>query len=165
MFIILLSIESIKLVLYKYQYIKASSGKSVPDIYSFPLYCPPTGGLGRAGSSKLLRYYILAFPSELSIGINISNLGDNDDDSGKAEFITTRPLPLLLPNLPEKVLLLVTEEKSDRSVLELAAINSIPLTGATGEGELDCRYCKIIFCGLVIRMFSKDNNDDETGSL
>jgi hypothetical protein len=43
------------------------------------------------------------------------------------------------------VLLLVAEEKSDRSVPELIAFGGVLLSEAAGKGELDCRYHRILF--------------------
>lgn len=54
--------------------------------------------------------------------------------------------PVLLP-LPKlaNVLLLVAEEKSDRSVPELVASGGVLFPCAAGKGELDCKYRKIVF--------------------
>lgn len=160
--VILLSIESIKLIPCKYKHVKVCASKSVPGIYSFPLYCYLTRGLDKASLSKPLLRRILASPRELLIGSNISDLRD-DNDSGKAGFFTT--VPLLLPNLLVKVLLLVIEEKLDYSMPELAGIDGVLLLGATGNSELDCRYCRIVFWGLVIWMLGEDNNEEEITPL
>lgn len=74
-------------------------------------------------------------------------------------------MPLPLPNLLAKVLLLVAEEKSDRSVPELAAIGSVLLSDTMGKGELDCRYRRMVFWGLVAQMLDKDDDDEEETPL
>lgn len=89
-----------------------------------------------------------------------------DDNSGKAGLIATEPMPVLLPSLSvEVLLLLVTEEKSDRSVPELAGIDGVLLPAATGKGELDCRYRRIVFWGLVAWMLGEDDDEEETTPL
>lgn len=74
-----------------------------------------------------------------------NNDNDNNDGSGKAVLIATGPILLLLLNLLANVLLLVAEEKSERSVLELAALSGILLSDTAGKGKLNYRYCKIVF--------------------
>ena len=125
--------------------------KSAPGIHSFPPSCRLTGGLDEGGSSKSLPRRNLAFPEESSIGGDISELRDDDDDdddddnSGKAVLVATGPVLLPLSNLLANVLLPVAEEKSDRSVPELAALGSVLLSDAAGKGELDCRYRRMVF--------------------
>lgn len=60
-------------------------------------------------------------------------------------LVATGPVLLSLLNLLANVLLLVAEEKSERSVPELAALGGVLLSDVAGKGELDCRYCKIVF--------------------
>jgi hypothetical protein len=55
------------------------------------------------------------------------------------------PILLLLLNLLADVLLLVVEEKSERSVPELTALGDILLSDVIGKGELNYRYYKIVF--------------------
>jgi len=40
--------------------------------------------------------------------------------------------------------LLVAEEKSERSVPELVTLGGVLLSDATGKGELDCRYRRMV---------------------
>jgi hypothetical protein len=100
----------------------------------------------------------------VSIGSDGSDLRD-DDDSGKAAFVATGPVPLLLPNLLAKLLLLLIDEKSDRSVPELAAIDGVLLSDTAGKGELDWRYRRMVFWGLVARMLEEDEEEEETPPL
>lgn len=60
-------------------------------------------------------------------------------------LVATGPVLLSLLNLLANVLLLVAEEKSERSVPELAALGGVLPSDVAGEGELKCRYCKIVF--------------------
>ena len=60
-------------------------------------------------------------------------------------LVATGPVLLPLPNPLANVLLLVAEEKSDRSVPELAALGGVLLSDAAGKGELDCRYRRMVF--------------------
>jgi len=60
-------------------------------------------------------------------------------------LVATGPVLLSLLNLLANVLLLVAEEKSERSVPELATLGGVLLSDVAGKGELDCRYCKIVF--------------------
>jgi hypothetical protein len=118
--------------------------EGIPGIYSFPLKCYLTGDLDKGGSSQSLPRHGLAFPSDSSIDIDTFKLRD-DNSSGKAVLIAAGPILLPLLNLLADVLLLVAEEKSERSVPELAALGDVLLSDVAGKGELDCRYCKIVF--------------------
>ena len=95
---------------------------------------------------KSLPRRTVTFPDGSSVGSDISELRDNDDDngSGKVVFIATWFVPLPLPDLLANVLLLVAEEKSERSVPELTALVGVLLSDAVGKGELDCRYRRIV---------------------
>jgi hypothetical protein len=54
------------------------------------------------------------------------------------------PVLLPLPDLLANVLLLAAEEKSERSVPELAALGGVLLSDPAGKGELDCWYRKMV---------------------
>lgn len=69
-----------------------------------------------------------------------------------------------LPSLLAEVLL-VAEEKSDCSVSVLAGVDAVLLPDTTGNGELDCRYCRMVFWGLVARMLDEDDDEEETPPL
>jgi hypothetical protein len=114
-------------------------------MHSFPPYCRLTGDLEGGSSSQSLPRRDLAFPDDSSINGDTFELRDDDDGSGKAVLVATGPLLLPLLNLSANVLLLVAEEKSERSVPELAALGDVLLSDVAGKGELDCRYCKIVF--------------------
>jgi hypothetical protein len=87
------------------------------------------------------------------------------DGSGKAGFVATEPMPVSLPSLLAEVLLLVAEEKSDRSVPELAGVDAVLLPDTTGNGELDWRYRKMVFWGLVARILDEDDEEEEIPPL
>jgi hypothetical protein len=59
-------------------------------------------------------------------------------------LVATGPVLLPWPNLLANVLLLVAEEKSERSVPELAALGGVLLSDAAGKGELDFRYRRMV---------------------
>jgi hypothetical protein len=87
----------------------------------------------------------LAFPEDPSIGGDTFELRDDDDDgSRKAVLVATGPVLLPLLSLLVNVLLLVAEEKSERSVPELATLGGVLLSDAAGKGELDCRYRRMV---------------------
>lgn len=135
-------------------------------MHSFPPYCRLTEDLDWGGSSQSLPCRDLAFPEDSTIDDDTLELrddddGDDDDGSGKAVLIATKPVLLSLLNLPANVLLLVAEEKSERSVPELTALDGVLLSDAVSKGKLDCRYCKIVFSGLVTRTPDVDEREEE----
>ncbi|RYC76597.1 hypothetical protein BFJ63_vAg20526, partial [Fusarium oxysporum f. sp. narcissi] len=97
-------------------------------------------------SSKCLPRRDLVFPEDSLIDGDTFELRDDDDDngSGKAVLVATGPVLLLLLSLLANVLLLVAEEKSERSVPELATLGGVLLSDAAGKGELDCRYRRMV---------------------
>ena len=110
----------------------------------------------------------MALPEGSSIGGSIFELRDNDGNDnnlGKAVFVATRPVPLPLPNLLANVLLLAAEEKSERSVPELTALVGVLLSDAAGKGELDCRYRRIVSCGLVGWTLDEDEREEKAPPL
>lgn len=114
-------------------------------MHSFPPYCRLTEDLDWGGSSQSLPCRDLAFPEDSSIDGDTFEFRDDDDNSGKAVLVATGPVLLPLLNLSVNVLLLVAEEKSEWSVPELAALDGVLLSDTASKGELDCRYCKIVF--------------------
>jgi hypothetical protein len=100
--------------------------------------------------SKCLPRRDLAFPGDSSVDGDTFELrddGDDDDDdngSGKAVLVATGPVLLPLLSLLANVLLLVAEEKFERSVPELATLGGVLLSDAAGKGELDCRYRRMV---------------------
>lgn len=87
------------------------------------------------------------------------------DDSGKTVFIATGLLLLSLPSLLAEVLLLVADEKSDRSVSELTGVDPVLLPGAMAKGELDWKYRRIVFSRLAALMLDEDDDEDVTPPL
>lgn len=70
---------------------------------------------------------------------DIFDLIDNDDDDDDDDGLGNAVLVVMGP-----LVLLVAEEKSECSVLELASFGDVFLLEVMGKGELDCRYCRMV---------------------